>query len=155
MYSRVFFLGWISPPDTLRSRLAPGWSYNLLSWWLNQPIAMENSPFWWYLPGKMRISWALLVSGRVVKLDHFPNCWGEHKKKYLSCHQLDRCILPDLGLKRMSKVNPIPRSFFSAFSRRDLLWHVHVMLHPSSSSSWASSWHTISFKIEYSNFVDL
>ena len=28
-------------------------------------IAMENLPFWWYLPGKMRFSWAMLVSGRV------------------------------------------------------------------------------------------
>ena len=29
------------------------------------------------------------------------------------------------------------------------------MLHPSSSSSWASSWHAISFKIDHSNFVVL
>ena len=28
-------------------------------------IAMENSPLWWYLPGKMGFSWAMLVSGRV------------------------------------------------------------------------------------------
>ena len=26
---------------------------------------MENPPFWWYLPGKMGFSWAMLVSGRV------------------------------------------------------------------------------------------
>ena len=29
-------------------------------------IAMENPQFWWYLPGKMGFSWAMLVSGRVV-----------------------------------------------------------------------------------------
>ncbi len=28
-------------------------------------IAHENPPFWWYLPGKMGFSWAMLVSGRV------------------------------------------------------------------------------------------
>ena len=28
-------------------------------------IAMENPQFWWYLPGKMGFSWAMLVSGRV------------------------------------------------------------------------------------------
>ena len=28
-------------------------------------IAMENPPFWWYLPGKMGFSWAMSVSGRV------------------------------------------------------------------------------------------
>ena len=27
---------------------------------------MENPPFWLYLPGNMRFSWAMLVSGRVV-----------------------------------------------------------------------------------------
>ena len=29
-------------------------------------IAMENPPFWLYLPGKMGFSWAMLVSGRVI-----------------------------------------------------------------------------------------
>ena len=28
-------------------------------------IAMENLAFWWYLPGKMGFSWAMLVSGSV------------------------------------------------------------------------------------------
>ncbi len=35
-------------------------------------IAMENPPFWWYLPGKMGFSWAMLVSGRVPP-------WNFHK----------------------------------------------------------------------------
>ena len=51
------------------SRRPPG-KVNLKqgSWWTTLPetnIAMENLPFWWYLPGKMGFSWAMLVSGRV------------------------------------------------------------------------------------------
>ena len=36
-------------------------------------IAMESPPFWWNLPGKMKFSWAMLVSGRVNKIaEPFP-----------------------------------------------------------------------------------
>ncbi len=36
---------------------------------------MENPPFWWYLPGKMGFSWAMLVSGRVdINAVPLPSC---------------------------------------------------------------------------------
>ena len=75
-------------------------------------IAMENPQFWWYLPGKMGFSWAMLVSGRVtvllgmircckmvcrrtIKVDdlrclssgHFPReilmCWAQREIEYI------------------------------------------------------------------------
>ena len=42
---------------------------SIRSWFVTLPetnIAMENPPFWWYLPGKWGFSWAMLVSGRVI-----------------------------------------------------------------------------------------
>ena len=62
-----------TPCPLLAEGYFEGYFFNILwfQFWstlLSTNMAMENPQFWWYLPGKMGFSWAMLVSGMVPPL---------------------------------------------------------------------------------------